>query len=148
MASLGYFDEVFASTMNSPAKVTVMSCFYSAWFYKLLWHVPILILCTPGLRSFKVQVNLKAKMNPFVSGLMLSFWPCWSEASSILDALVGFLWRLSRGDRDHDHCFTALSDRGHLSLSFSLWFGLIVKCEWLQAFCGFVGVKLLNSFLS
>lgn len=122
--------------------------FYRACFYELLGHVPILILSTPGLRSFKAQVSLKAKINPFVSGLMLFFWPFWSEASSILDALAGFPWRLSRGDREHDHCFTALSDRGHLSLSFSLWFGLIVKCERLQTFCEFAGVELLNSFLS
>lgn len=36
---------------------------HSACFYKVLWHVPIVILCMPRLRSFKVQVSLKAKMN-------------------------------------------------------------------------------------
>lgn len=83
-----------------------------------------------------------------VSRLMLSFLHYWSEDSSILDALARFPWRMFRGERDHHNCFTTLSDRGHLSLSFRLWFALIVRCEWLQAFCGFAGIKLLNSFLS
>lgn len=47
------------SSSRSDGHVT----FHSACFYKVLWHVPIVILCMPGLRSFKVQVSLKAKMN-------------------------------------------------------------------------------------